>query len=363
MTRSDGQQEPKRKLIFAEAVRIRQIVWLWKGWLPWGKLVLLEGDPDVGKSLASLDLIARATRGDTMPNGDPGDQAAALLLCAEDDASDTVKPRLIAARADLSRVAFLESSLLGHTLDLLTLPSGLDDLRSAIYRMKKATGLKRVIVVIDPITAFLDDGIDPNKDSDVRRLTTALSQLAARTGSMIILVRHLNKSVALATAKYRGSGSIAWTAAARAVYIFGNHPGEPALKVMAATKNNIAAARPSIGYRLVVADGDEVPHVEWVGVVELRADDLVRVDARKQAPQRDEASALLVELLDEGGGRVAASRAIAAGAERGLSEASMKRAADQMQLVRKKARSESSNRQTSVWELSPNLATAQVGER
>lgn len=359
----NGEDSPtvKRKIIFAEAVRIRQIHWLWKGWMPWGKLVLLEGDPDVGKSLASLDLIARATRGDVMPNGDPGDEAAALLLCAEDDASDTVKPRLIAARADLSRVAFLESSLLGHTLDLLTLPSGLDDLRSAIYRMKKATGLKRVIVVIDPITAFLDDGIDANKDGDVRRLTTALSQLAARTGSMIILVRHLNKSVALVTAKYRGSGSIAWTAAARAVYICANHPSEPDLKVMAATKNNIAAARPSIGYRLV-ADGDEVPHVEWTGIIDLRADDLVRVDARKQAPQRDEAAALLSELLVEGGGRVAASKAIAAGAERGLSDASMKRAADQAQLTRTKVRSEASNRQTWVWAVPSSASTAQAGE-
>lgn len=347
---SSSDQTSSVSITFASEIRQRSIQWLWRGWLPWKKLILWEGDPDVGKSLVTLDIAARATRGDLMPDGESGELSSVLLLCAEDDAADTVKPRLIAAGADLSKVAFLTLTNSDGAPGLFSLPSGVETLTLAIAGLKRRTNTKRTIVIIDPITAFLDDNTDPNKDAEVRRLTTLLAYTAARTGSLVILVRHLNKSVAVANAKYRGSGSIAWTAAARAVYVFANHPSDPTLKVMAATKNNIASSRPSIAYRLVVRAGDEVPHVEWAGAVEIRADDLLKADARKEAPQRDEATTLLVELLDSAEGSVAARDVARAARERGISEASMKRAADRMELRKRKVPSPDTGRQMSVWE-------------
>jgi hypothetical protein len=52
-------------------LRGRTTEWLWPGWLPLGKLALIEGDPGLGKSLVTLDLCARLTAGREFPDGSP----------------------------------------------------------------------------------------------------------------------------------------------------------------------------------------------------------------------------------------------------------------------------------------------------
>jgi hypothetical protein len=87
------------------AVRVVNLDWLWPGYLARGKLALLDGDPGLGKSLIALDLAARLSRGGPLPDDatlpNPG---TTVVLSAEDDAADTIRPRLEAAGADLSRV-------------------------------------------------------------------------------------------------------------------------------------------------------------------------------------------------------------------------------------------------------------------
>jgi RecA-family ATPase len=82
--------------------------WLWPGRLPLGKLVLLDGDPDQGKSLLTLDWAARLTTGRPWPDGPPISQPEpVVLLAGEDNLLDTVSHRLQAAGADLSRIHVL----------------------------------------------------------------------------------------------------------------------------------------------------------------------------------------------------------------------------------------------------------------
>src|SRR5581483_9800249 len=79
--------------------------WLWPGYLARGKLVLLDGDPGLGKSLLTLDLIARLGRGRPLPDGSPGPPpCTSVRLSLEDDAADTIRPRAEAAGADLARL-------------------------------------------------------------------------------------------------------------------------------------------------------------------------------------------------------------------------------------------------------------------
>src|SRR5207253_5622783 len=79
--------------------------WLWPRYLARGKLAVLDGDPEQGKSLVTIDLIARLGTGRPLPDGSAGPApAAALLLSAEDDVADTVRPRAEAAGADLNRL-------------------------------------------------------------------------------------------------------------------------------------------------------------------------------------------------------------------------------------------------------------------
>ena len=82
------------------------VAWLWPGYLPHGRLTLLDGDPQMGKSLITIDLAARLSRGRELPDGaNSGTPRRTLFLQAEDRTSDTVRPRLAAAGADLAMVS------------------------------------------------------------------------------------------------------------------------------------------------------------------------------------------------------------------------------------------------------------------
>src|SRR5205807_2460984 len=87
----------------------RPVVWLWSNWLPQGKLAILDGDPGGGKSFLALDLCARLSTGQAMPDGTPGPgRSNSLILNAEDGAEDTINHRLGALGADMGRVFVVE---------------------------------------------------------------------------------------------------------------------------------------------------------------------------------------------------------------------------------------------------------------
>jgi hypothetical protein len=80
-------------------VKPERVDWLWPGRIPFAKLTIVDGDPGLGKSVLSLDLAARVTRGLPMPFEDrePGEErepAGVVLLSAEDGLADTIRPRL-----------------------------------------------------------------------------------------------------------------------------------------------------------------------------------------------------------------------------------------------------------------------------
>src|SRR5579859_777021 len=86
----------------ASQVTPRDVAWLWPGRLGLGKLAILEGDPNLGKSLVALDLCARLSTGRPFPDDRPGPgPAAAIFLSGEDGDEDTVVPRLQSLGADL----------------------------------------------------------------------------------------------------------------------------------------------------------------------------------------------------------------------------------------------------------------------
>ena len=78
-------------------VAVRPVEWLWPGWIPLGKVTVLDGDPGMGKSTLLLDLAARLSRDGLMPDGAVGPVGSSLILSAEDGEEDTIKPRLAAA--------------------------------------------------------------------------------------------------------------------------------------------------------------------------------------------------------------------------------------------------------------------------
>jgi len=238
-------------------VKPEPIRWLWPGRVPLGKLTLIVGDPGLGKSFLTLDLAARVSAGEPWPDA-PGAEntpGAVVLLSAEDDLADTIRPRLDAAGADVERVAALSIS---------SLQRDLPDLEKAMH---DAPGVR--LVVIDPITAYLA-GTDSHKNADVRSLLAPLAELAARHRVAVVAVSHLNKHVG-GSALYRAQGSLAFTAAARAVW-------------------------------LVAKDKADVGRVAWEpDPVEANADEVLSIDpgAGHGRTDRDDAADWLREALGD----------------------------------------------------------------
>src|SRR5207244_1496540 len=98
-------EAPAPRVISMADVKSERISWLWAFRIPFGKLSLLDGDPGCGKTTMLLDLAARLSNVKAMPEEENAHPAyRSLILSAEDGLSDTIKPRLEVAGADLSRI-------------------------------------------------------------------------------------------------------------------------------------------------------------------------------------------------------------------------------------------------------------------
>jgi hypothetical protein len=299
-----------------------QVDWIWPRWIPRRAITLIDGDPGLGKSTITLDLAARVSRGWAMPSGDDPQigPAGVLLLSAEDDPAATIRPRLNAADADVSRVHLLEAIRLDEDERPPVLPWDLDRAETFIHKL----GI--VLVVVDPIMAYLDSQIDAHKDQDVRRCLHSLKSLAERTGVAIVIVRHLNKLTG-PPALYRGGGSIGIMGAVRSAMLVGRHPNEPDQCVMAPTKCNLCAMPKSLTYAL--EPYKSVSRIGWIGDVDLTADDLLDRPRHKRTTT-DQCAAALMELLAAGPKEVGVVDA--ALGQLGYSPAAVKRARQQLRI-------------------------------
>src|SRR5262245_6979461 len=215
------------------------VSWLWRPYVARGKLTLLDGDPGCGKSLVTIDLAARLTRGLPFPDGSaPATPCAALILSVEDDPADTIRPRLIAAGADLDRV-FVPAAE-GRMPEL---PRDLRRLEGQIREL--GVGL----VVLDSLTTLLPSRLATGPAAAVRRVIAPIIHLAVRTNVAVVLVRHLTKKN-LGRAVYRGLGSIGISGLARTVLLAGPHPSDQSARALTVLKSNLIAAPAPLGYRL-----------------------------------------------------------------------------------------------------------------
>jgi replicative DNA helicase len=292
-------EKPTQLGNLASEIEPKEVRWVWKNRIPRGKVTIFDGDPGTGKSHLTLALIANITKGWPFHDGASCEIGKATVFSAEDDPHDTIVPRLLAAGADLARVRIVPAAF--ETEDgpprLITLPDDLAPIEEAI----KKDGAS--FVVIDPLTAFLSDRINSNKDQDVRRVLAGLSGVAARTSAAIIAIRHLNKSGG-SKAIYRGGGSIGIGAAARASFLIAQSKDDETRRIFAPIKSNLGPLSSRLAFRLIRSEGDEAAHVEWIeGEVSETLDDLLREpDEREMAKanKREAAVTFLVELLADG---------------------------------------------------------------
>lgn len=333
----------------------KPIQWLWEGRIPLGKLTIVDGDPGLGKSvITNADIAARVSRGDQMPDETPGltQARSVILVVAEDDLGDTVRPRLEAAGADLDHVftEAVQRNSKGHVIPLV-IPDDLVRLRETVEEVGAA------LLIIDPITAYLGEQTNTHNDASVRRALGPLKELAEATGAAVVMVRHLNKS-GDGKALYRGGGSIAFSGSARSGLMVDSIPGDPdGWCGLAQVKGNLARKAKTLRYRIVsvqIADPSfpyDVPVVEWGGETDLTADQLFeKKDARKRAPEREQAKAFLVELLKNGPCLVAEVELQAQAA--GLAWSTVRRAATELSLAKEPVRSKGGKKAIKAWKWS-----------
>ena len=176
--------EPKLKLINIDSVEVEQVEWLLYPFIPYGKVTIIQGDPGEGKTTMVLQIIAKLTRGEpilpvtdtTKTKEKRGDEVDSenedldaednmqeqssvspvnvIYQTAEDGLGDTIKPRLLAAGADCSKVLVIDDSDQPLTM--------------ADVRLEEAiVQTKAKMVVLDPIQGFLGADVDMHRANEI----------------------------------------------------------------------------------------------------------------------------------------------------------------------------------------------------
>ena len=286
------------KIIRMSDVELTPVEWLWKPYLPFGKLSVLQGNPGEGKTYFAMHLAAACTNGKLLPNMEHMEPFNVIYQTAEDGLGDTVKPRLIEAGADLDRVLVIDDSEVQLTLS--------DE------RIEKAIIENNArLVIIDPIQAYLGADVDMNRANEVRPIFMRLGQVAQRTGCAILLIGHLNKAAGMQSLQ-RGLGSIDIAAAVRSVMFIGKLKHDPTMRILTHEKSSLAPPGVSLAFSL----GDE-GGFRWVGEYDITADEMLSGIEPQRETKTQQAKDLICTLL-AGGKQVLSESIDKAALERGI---------------------------------------------
>lgn len=300
----------------------KRIKWLWRNWLAIGLLAIFDGDSGMGKSLVIIDLIARATRGDPMPDGHFDktlDDTVFIISTEEDLYFETILPRLHAAGADFSRKHAAIRTFTGKLnpktdeREMLTLPDDSEYLRDLIRVAKRETGKKCVVFYADPFVAHVSEDINVYNDHQVRRALAPIARIMRDDDGAALFVRQARKDNPSGKAIHSGGGSVGLVAAARTggLITFDPDDEEPTLssrrRILACYKNTNGPTPRSLMYRIAVkpvtmdeGGTDDYAYLEWLGNSDLNADDLASRTAVANDGEARATKDILKDLLSDG---------------------------------------------------------------
>jgi hypothetical protein len=289
-----------------------KVRWLWPSRLALGKLSALAGDPGLGKSIITLDIAARVSTGSGWPDcpshrSPPG---SVILMSAEDDPADTIRPRLDAAGANTGNIIILDGcerynsrtdSTEAHPLTL----HDLDIISEQLERVsQERPDAPPKLVIVDPVAAYTGH-TDSHVNSEVRALLKPLGELASDHQVCVLLVTHLNKC-SEASAIYRMMGSIGFIAACRSGFGVIKDGADPTRRLVLPIKNNIGTDQTGLAYKLITSPSDpDTPIAAWEAApVTITADDAISCSsggpAGRPPAARDRAERFLLDRLSDG---------------------------------------------------------------
>ena len=293
--------------IRGDAVEPRPIDWIWPGWLAAGKLHVLAGQPETGKTSIAIAIAASLSNSGQFPDGSAAPVGDTLIWSGEDDFRDTILPRYIACGGARERIHFVKGrydarGILqpfdpAHDVDALVLAAqGLPELR---------------LILIDPVVSAVSG--DSHKNAEVRRALQPLVQLAEQAKAAIVGITHLSKGTTGRAPIERVTGSLAFAALPRLIWGTAKscEPGKASRLVR--LKSNIGPSGNGFEYNFVqivvdAATGLTAQAVQWGEGLEGSAKALIAELEGPDDPARisalDGAKAWLPELLGTGAVRV-----------------------------------------------------------
>ena len=266
-------------LVRASDINPEPIKWLWNGWLAAGKLHIFAGAPGTGKTTISMAIAATLTTGGLFPDDSRAQQGDVVIWSGEDDPKDTLIPRLIAAGADRNRVHIIDG-VIEHgskrSFDPAIDMSRLKDVLPADVRL----------IIVDPIVSAISG--DSHKNAEVRRGLQPLVDLAAKNDCAILGITHFSKGTGGRDPVERLTGSQAFGALARTVFVAAKHQNgeDESKRIFCKAKSNIASDKGGFEYSLTqikLDEGIETSAIVWGERLEGSARDLL-----SQAEEFDE---------------------------------------------------------------------------
>ena len=302
------------KLFSMDDIEAKEVEWLWEGFIPLGKVTILQGDPGEGKTTAMLNIIASLTTGRPIVSSRYHLQVIepcnVIYQTEEDGLADTIKPRLETAGADCKRVLVIDDSDKPVTM--------MDDrFEGALQK----TGAK--LIVLDPIQAFIGSFINMHRANEVRPLMTNLKQLAERFNCAVVLIGHMNKG-SMMKSSYRGLGSIDFTAAARSVIVCGRIQDDPDIRVLVPVKSSLSYEPVPVAFHVSRENG-----FEWLGNYEITAEELL--SGTSAGRKIDEAKDFLRDVLSDR--MIPSAELKQMAADRGIKEKTLRNAQKELQTM------------------------------
>ncbi len=319
------------KIINMSDIQAQPIHWLWDGWLPLGKMTILAGAGGCGKTNLSLALIATITTAGTFPDGSKCKSAGKVLIYStEDDPADTLKPRLIANGADVSKVSII-SGRTNEKGELEPFDPSRDFPKIEEY-IKANPDVK--LLMIDPIISAVSG--DMNKANDVRKSLQPLVDLANEYKFAVLGITHFSKGSSGSGPADRIIGSQAFTALARMAWVASKREEEGDCILVRAKSNN-SILEGGVKYQIeseTVLDSIETTKTVWLGTIEGTARELLN-DAENTESSNGSALDLAKEFLIDLLGSVekmSASEVQDEAKNAGYSVASIRRAKDNLNI-------------------------------
>lgn len=285
------------ELIRAADVEPEPIAWLWSNWLARGKLHILAGPAGTGKTTLALSLAAIVSRGGRWPDGAHAAAGDVLIWSGEDGIADTLRPRLEAAGADLTRVRFVARMTDADGRRPFDPACDLSALEAAAAR----DGGDVALLIVDPVIQALG-AADSHKNAETRRALQPLVDLGQKLDCAVLGISHFSKGTSGREPLERVSGSLAFGAIARVVFaaVKRGDEGEGPARSFVRAKSNIGPDGGGFGYDIEmteIGDGIAASRIAWGDPLEGSAREIIERAAQAKPLKRDEVADWLRELL------------------------------------------------------------------